>query len=126
MLNDSNYLIDMKTSIIALSNSDARRALVIANRTQNAFAAGILTASIHDLKNELQKRVVKVTFLKKSGEITTRMMTTQSMIAKKHINGNGMSGDAKNVVVAWDCEAEPDAYGNKWRSFRFEKLIAWE
>lgn len=116
----------MNTSIIALTSADMRRATVIASRTQNAFITGMLTSSIHDLKSELQKRIVKVTFLKKSGEITTRYMTTQPMIANRHINGRGLSGDDKNVVVAWDCEAEPDAYGNKWRSFRFEKLIAWE
>lgn len=111
------------TSIIAMNNNDIRRALVIANRTQDTFATGMLVSSIHTLKAELQKRVVKVTFLKKDGTVTSRFATTMPKLAARHINGRGTSGDSKNVVVFWDTEAEGD---NKWRSFRFEKLISFE
>lgn len=111
------------TSIIAMNNKDVRRALVIANRTNDAFVTGMLVSSIHALKAELQKRIVKITFLKKDGTVTTRFATTMPMLAKRHINGRGTSGDSKNVVVFWDTEAEGE---NKWRSFRFEKLISFE
>ena len=37
--------------------------------------------------------------------------------------GTGLSSDARNVVSFWDTEAEGE---NKWRSFRYEKLISWE
>lgn len=113
----------MTTSIIPLSGLDAHRALVIMTRTNNAFASGMLTSSIHSLKAELAKRIVKVTFLKKNGEITTRFATTLTAMTQNHINGRGLPADTRNVVCFWDCEAEGD---NKWRSFRYEKLISWE
>lgn len=113
----------MTTSIIAMNGLDAHRALVIINRTQDAFAAGMLTSSIHTLKSEMAKRIVRVTFLKKDGTITTRFATTLPSLTQKHINGRGLSADTRNVVVFWDCEAGGD---NKWRSFRYEKLISFE
>lgn len=113
----------MTTSIIAMTNIDAHRAIVIANRTQDAFVAGMLTASIHALKAELAKRIVKVTFLKKNGTITTRYATTLPSLTRNHVNGRGLNSDYRNVVSFWDTEAEGD---NKWRSFRFEKLISYE
>lgn len=114
------------TSIVPLNSLDAHRALVLLNRTQNAFVAGMLTSSIRTLKAEMEKRIVKVTFLKKDNTITTRFATTLPSMTRSHINGRGLSADARNVVVFWDCEAEGDKYGNKWRSFRYEKLISWE
>lgn len=114
--------MNTNTAIIALNGLDAHRALVIINRTQDAFAAGMLTSSIHALKAELAKRIVKITFLKKDGTITTRFATTLPAMTQSHINGRGLPADVRNVVVFWDCEAEGD---NKWRSFRYEKLISW-
>ena len=113
----------MTTAIIALNSVDAHRAIVIANRTQDAFATGMLTASIHALKQEMAKRIVRITFQKKDGTITTRFATTLPSMTSKHINGRGLSADARNVVVFWDCEADGE---NKWRSFRYEKLISFE
>lgn len=117
------FLLDMPTSIITMNGLDAHRALVIINRTQDAFVAGMLTSSIHALKAEMAKRIVKITFLKKDNTITTRFATTLPSMTQRHINGRGLSADARNVVVFWDCEAEGDS---KWRSFRYEKLISWE
>lgn len=113
----------MSTTIVPLSSLDAHRALVILNRTQDAFVAGMLTSSIRTLKAEMEKRIVKVTFLKKDGTITTRFATTLPDMTRNYVNGRGLSGDARNVVVFWDCTATTE---NKWRSFRFEKLISWE
>lgn len=113
----------MTTSIITLNSADAYRALVIAHRTQDAFAAGLLTASIRALKMEMAKRIVKVTFMKKDGTITTRYATTLPMMTGHYVNGRGLPADVRKVVVFWDCEASGE---NKWRSFRFEKLISWE
>ena len=113
----------MNTAIIAMNGLDAHRALVIINRTQNAFAAGMLTSSIHTLKAEMAKRIVRITFLKKDGTITTRFATTLPALTKNHINGRGYSSDFRNVVSFWDTEAEGE---NKWRSFRYEKLISFE
>ena len=111
------------TSIIAMNNLDAHRAMVIANRTNDAFVAGMLTASIRALKTELAKRIVKITFLKKDGTITTRFATCASNFVGKYINGRGVCSDVRNVVSFVDIEAEGE---NKWRSFRYEKLISWE
>mgnify|MGYP006381059105 FL=1 len=111
------------TAIIAMNNTDTYRAMVIAHRTNDAFATGMLTASIKALKSELAKRIVKITFLKKDGTITTRHATTTPSYAEKFINGNGYCSDARNVVSFIDIDADSS---NKWRSFRFEKLISWE
>ena len=113
----------MTTAIIAMNNIDALRALVIANRTNDAFATGMLTASIKALKAELAKRIVKLTFLKKDGTITTRHATTTPSYAGQFVNGNGYSSDIRSVVSFIDIDAEGT---NKWRSFRYEKLISWE
>ena len=113
----------MNTSIIAINGLDAHRALVIAHRTQNGFVTGMLTASIHALKQEMAKRIVRITFLKKDGTITTRFATTLPALTKNHVNGRGYSSDFRNVVSFWDTEAEGE---NKWRSFRYEKLLSYE
>lgn len=110
------------TAIIAMNNLDAHRAMVIAHRTNDAFVTGMLTASIKALKSELAKRIVRITFLKKDGTITTRHATTTPSYAGQFVNGNGYCSDARNVVSFIDIDAE----GNKWRSFRYEKLISWE
>jgi hypothetical protein len=75
------------TAIIAMNNLDAHRAMVIAHRTNDAFATGLLTASIKALKAELAKRIVRVTFLKKDGTITSRNATTTPSYAGQFING---------------------------------------
>ena len=111
------------TAIIAMNNLDAHRAMVIAHRTNDAFATGMLTASIKALKAELAKRIVKITFLKKDDTITTRHATTTPSYVGKFVNGNGYCSDSRNVVSFIDIDAEGD---NKWRSFRYEKLISWE
>lgn len=106
-----------------MSGLDAHRAVVIINRTHNAFAAGMLTSSIHTLKQEMAKRIVRITFLKKDGTITTRFATTLPAMTQNHVNGRGISSDCRNVVSFWDTEAVGE---NKWRSFRYEKLISFE
>ena len=111
------------TTIIAMNNLDSHRAMVIAHRTNDAFVTGMLTASIKSLKSELAKRIVKITFLKKDGTITTRHATTTPSYAGQYVNGNGYCSDVRNVVSFIDIDAEGT---NKWRSFRYEKLISWE
>lgn len=70
----------------------------------------------------MQAGVVGFTFLKADNKtIAQRYGTTMASLAKRHINGRGICGDARNVVVFWDGEAEGE---NKWRSFRIEKLIS--
>jgi hypothetical protein len=113
----------MTTSIIAMNNLDAHRAMVIAHRTDNAFITGMLTASIKALKAELTKRIVKLTFLKKDGTITTRHATCTPSYVDQFLTHTGMCSDARNVVSFIDLDATTP---NKWRSFRYEKLISWE
>ena len=43
-----------------MNNLDAHRAMTIANRTNDAFVSGMLTASIKSLKAELTKRIIAV------------------------------------------------------------------
>lgn len=113
---------DMETAIVTMTSKDAHRAMVIASRTGNAFIAGMQMARVSELKQRMQKEVVGFTFLKADGRtITHRYGTTMPALAQRHINGRGISGDARNVVVFWDIEAEGE---NKWRSFRVEKLIS--
>ena len=111
------------TAIIVMNNIDAHRAMVIAHRTNDAFATGMLTASIKQLKAELAKRIVKITFMKKDGSITTRYATTTPSYTVKFVNGNGYCSDARNVISFIDLDTDSS---NKWRSFRYEKLISWE
>ena len=106
-----------------MTGHDAHRAAVIAHRTRDAFVTGILTSSIGVLKAELSRRIVRITFLKKDGTVTTRFGTTVPAMAGRHINGRGLDSDSRNVVCFWDVEAEGS---NKWRSFRYERLISFE
>ena len=110
-------------AIITMTDRDTHRAIVLADRTKDAFIAGMLTSSIRTLKSELAKRIVRITFIKKDGSITVRYGTTIPSLAGKHINGRGMCSDARNVVCFWDVEADGE---NKWRSFCYEKLISFE
>lgn len=109
---------DMTTTIVTMSSKDARRAMVIASRTGNAFIAGMQMARVSELKQRMQKEVVGFSFLKVDGTITHRFGTTKPALAESHINGRGISGDYRNVVCFWDVEAAG------WRSFRVEKLIS--
>lgn len=111
------------TNAITLNNADIHRALVIISRTQNAFETGMLTASIRNLKNEMSKRIVKLTFRKQDGSITTRFATTLPQLTENFIYGSGTCGDARNVVVFYDLCATT---ANKWRSFRYENFICYE
>lgn len=112
----------MNTAIVTMTSRDARRAMVIASRTGNEFIAGMQMARVSELKQRMQTGVVGFTFLKADNKtITHRYGTTMPALAKNHINGRGISGESRNVVVFWDVEAEGD---NKWRSFRVEKLIS--
>lgn len=104
-------------SIVALENKALKRALVINSRIDNPFMTGIIMERISELKRRMQKEVVEIVFQKKDGSITRRFATTMSSLAGKHINGRGMSGDDKNVVVFWDCEK------SAWRSFQVQSLI---
>lgn len=113
----------MTTSIIAMDSLDAHRAMVIANRTENAFITGMLTSSIKALKTELTKRIVKITFLKKDGSITTRHATCTPSYVDQFLTHTGVCSDARNVVSFVDLDATTPI---KWRSFRYEKLISWE
>lgn len=109
----------MTTTIVTMSSKDARRAMVIASRTGNAFIAGMQMARVSELKQRMQKEVVGFTFLKADGRTITHCFgTTMPALAQSHINGRGVSGDSRNVVVFWDTEAAG------WRSFRVEKLIS--
>lgn len=109
-------------TIVAINNVELNRAIVINSRVGNSFLAGFQSARVADLKRRMQTGVVGFTFLKADGKtITHRYGTTMPGLAKSHINGRGLSGEYRNVVVFWDTEAEGE---NKWRSFRVERLIS--
>lgn len=105
------------TAIVALENKALRRALVINSRIDNPFMTGVIMERISELKRRMQKEVVEIEFRKKDGSITKRFATTMGSLAGKHINGRGVSGDDRNVVVFWDCEK------SAWRSFQVQSLI---
>ena len=109
-------------AIVIMSSKYTHRAIVIAERTGNTLVAGVQMARVAELKQRMQTSVVGFTFLKADGmTITHRYGTTLPSLVKSHINGRGISGDARNVDVFWDVEAEGE---NKWHSFRVEHLIS--
>ena len=107
---------------LAITNGTATRMAVIAQRTGSELMAGAKAMMIESLKEKLRNGVAHFLFIKKDGSIREAFGTTNAAVATKYTNGNGYCSDARNVVSFIDIDAE----GNKWRSFRYEKLISWE
>ena len=110
-------IIATERTMIAVNGSTARRANVIAKRTNNDVI-GVMKAQMIDLlKVKLQSGVAHFIYLKKDGSMSEAWVTTSTNLIKANINGRGISRDAVNTVCYWDCEK------GGFRSLRFENLV---
>ena len=107
----------MKTNIVVLENSTAKRATVIATRT-NSDEMGIIKATmIENLKAKLANGIAHFWFMKKDGTVREAWGTTQSNIASAKVNGRGCSREYCKTTAFFDCEK------GEWRSFRWESIV---
>ena len=105
------------TTIVAVTNRDMYRAAVISQRVKNDFVTGMQVAKLSELKARMRREVVKFAYLKKSGEVRIAYGTMMPALVGDHINGRGICGDARKVVVYYDVEC-----GN-FRCFQMQALI---
>lgn len=102
---------------VVINNTTARRATVIATRTESA-EMGVMKAMLIDLlKAKLAGGIAHFIFKKKDGSIREAWGTTQSHLAKAKTNGRGVSREAYKTTAYFDVEC------GGWRSFRWENLI---
>lgn len=102
---------------IVIDNKTARRATIIASRTQSA-EMGIMKAMLIDtLKTKLANGIAHFVFKKKDGSYREAWGTTQSNIANAKTNGNGVSREYFKTTAYFDVEC------GEWRSFRWENLV---
>ncbi len=102
---------------IVINNSTARRATVIANRTQSVELGMMKAMLIDTLKVKLAGGIAHFIFKKMDGSIREAWGTTQSHLAKVKTNGRGVSREAYKTTAYFDVEC------GEWRSFRWENLI---
>ena len=93
----------MTTSIITMNNLDAHRAMVIAQRTENAFIAGMLTASIKALKAEREFLKNAMDFFKELFKLKPKQI--------EHIYKQ-VPGDTLNLYVSYVCGCVKGATGS--------------
>ena len=105
----------MNTLII--TDTTAVRMNVIAQRTQNLLLAGAKAMMIESLKEKLRNGVAHFIFIKKNGEIREAFGTTNSSVASKYTNGNGISREYFKTTAYFDIEK------GEWRSFRWESIV---
>ena len=108
----------MSTMIITTDNQTITRMAVIAKRTDSEFMAGAKAMMVESLKRQMKNGIAHFVFKKKDGTLREAWGTTNSSLAKKHINGNGDSRERYATTAYFDVEK-----GN-WRSFRWENIVA--
>ena len=95
---------------IVINNTTAKRATVIATRTQSN-EMGVMKAMLIDtLKVKLANGIAHFVFNKKDGSYREAWGTTKT-------NGRGVSREAYKTTAYFDVEV------GEWRSFRWENLI---
>ena len=102
---------------LIITNTTAVRMNVIAERTQNLLVAGAKAMMIQNLKEKLRNGVAHFIFVKKNGEIREAFGTTNSSVASKYTNGNGISREYFKTTAYFDIEK------GEWRSFRWESIV---
>ena len=107
----------MKTNMVVLESSTAKRASVIANRTESAVMGFIKAMMIETLKAKLANGVAHFWFLKKDGTVREAWGTTMKNIASAKVNGRGCSREYYKTTAFFDCEK------GEWRSFRWESIV---
>ncbi len=102
---------------LIITDTTAARMNVIAERTQNLLMAGAKAMMIEALKEKLRDGVAHFVFIKKNGEVREAFVTTNSAVASKYTNGNGISREYFKTTAYFDIEK------GEWRSFRWESLV---
>ena len=102
---------------LIITDTTAVRMNVIAERTQNLLMAGAKAMMIQNLKEKLRNVVAHFIFIKKNGEIREAFGTTNSSVASKYTNGNGISREYFKTTAYFDIEK------GEWRSFRWESIV---
>ena len=102
---------------LVITDTTAVRMNVIAQRTQNLLVAGAKAMMIETLKEKLRNGVAHFIFVKKNGEIREAFGTTNSAVASKYTNGNGISREFFKTTAYFDIEK------GEWRSFRWESIV---
>ena len=102
---------------LVISNSTANRMMVISQRTGSDLVAGAKAMMIEDLKHKLRTGVAHFLYIKKDGTIREAWGTTNSTLAHKYTNGNGVSREYYKTTAYFDIEK------GEWRSFRWELIV---
>ena len=102
---------------LVITNSTANRMMVISQRTGSDLAAGAKAMMIEDLKHKLRTGVAHFLYIKKDGTIREAWGTTNSTLAHKYTNGNGVSREYYKTTAYFDIEK------GEWRSFRWELIV---
>ena len=102
---------------LIITDTTAVRMNVIAQRTHNLLVAGAKAMMIESLKEKLRNGVAHFIFVKKNGEIREAFGTTNSSVASKYTNGNGISREYFKTTAYFDIEK------GEWRSFRWESIV---
>ena len=102
---------------LIITDTAAVRMNVIAERTQNLLMAGAKAMMIENLKDKLRNGVAHFIFIKKNGEVREAFGTTNSAVAAKYTNGNGISREHFKTTAYFDIEK------GQWRSFRWESIV---
>ena len=102
---------------LVITDTTAVRMNVIAERTQNLLVAGAKAMMIEDLKHKLRAGVAHFLYIKKDGTIREAWGTTNSTLAYKYTNGNGVSREFFKTTAYFDIEK------SSWRSFRWESIV---
>ncbi|MBE6208015.1 MAG: DUF2693 domain-containing protein [Rikenellaceae bacterium] len=105
------------TTIVAMTNRDMYRAVVISQRVQNDFVTGLQVAKLNELKARMRREVVKFAYLKKSGEVRIAYGTLMPQLMKDKVLGTGLCGDARKVCTYYDVER------GEFRCFQMQALI---
>lgn len=108
----------MEAMIITNNNLTITRMAVIANRTSSELMAGAKAMMIENLKKQMRNGIAHFVFKKKDGSLREAWGTVNRTLVEKHINGNGCSRECFATTAYYDCEV------GKWRSFRWENLVA--
>ena len=102
---------------LIITDTTAVRMNVIAQRTQNLLVAGAKAMMLESLQERLRNGVAHFIFIKKNGEIREAFGTTNSSVASKYTNGNGISREYFKTTAYFDIEK------GEWRSFRWESIV---
>ena len=105
------------TTIVAVTNKDLYRAVVIASIVENDFVTGMQVAKFNELKSRMRREGVKFAYLKKDKSVRIAYGTLMPQLMRDKVLGTGLCGDARKVCTYYDVEC-----GN-FRCFQLQALI---